>query len=56
MDEYDHRRQFWDMAFCSMLGMNLHPGTTRDQANPLSFHQLAVLADEALKERDERFP
>lgn len=56
MADFDPRQQFWDMAFCSLLGMNLHPGTTRDKSERKTMRELADLADEALKERDTRFP
>lgn len=56
MDEFDHRRQFWDMAYAGMIGMNLHPGTTRDKAEPKTLAELAKMADDALAERDKRFP
>lgn len=50
------RMQAWDAAFAANIGMNAHPGTTRDKASPKTYEQLAALADEALALRDLRFP
>jgi hypothetical protein len=45
----------WDMFASSILSMSLHPGTTRDAAQPRSLSECARMADEMLKLRDERF-
>jgi hypothetical protein len=46
----------WDMYFCGVYSMSLHPGTTRDKAQPKTVRECALIADEMLKERDKRFP
>lgn len=48
------RRQAWDMYFTAVMSMSLHPGTTRDRAQPRPVSECAALADEMLKERDAR--
>lgn len=46
----------WDMFAASILSMSLHPGTTRDAAQPRSLEDCARMADEMLRLRDSRFP
>lgn len=48
------RRQAWDMYFASLASMNLHPGMTRDGAERHSWAACAAIADEMVKQRDER--
>lgn len=50
------RMQAWDAYFAANIGMNAHPGTTRDKAEPQTYEKLAALADDALALRDLRFP
>lgn len=45
----------WDIYASAALSMSLHPGTTRDKAQPRTMEEIAALADAMLAERDKRF-
>jgi hypothetical protein len=49
------RRIAWDIYFAGVYGMSLHPGCTRDGAKQKTVKECARIADQMLKERDERF-
>jgi len=45
----------WDVYASAALSMSLHPGTTRDKAQPRTMAEIAAIADALLVERDRRF-
>lgn len=45
----------WAMFYGSVMGMGLHPGTTRDAGNKMTPAEGAVLADAMLLEYRARF-
>jgi hypothetical protein len=49
------RRQEWGTYAAALLSMANHPGTTRDNARPMTGAQIAEKADEMLRLADERF-
>lgn len=49
------RIQAWDIFAASILGMSLHPGTTRDKPRTMTAQEICALADEMLAERDRRW-
>jgi len=54
MDEMLMRRVAWDTYFASVMSMSLHPGTTRESAVFRSVEECAAIADEMLRQRDDR--
>jgi hypothetical protein len=54
MDEILMTRVAWDTYFASIMTMSLHPGATRDGVVPRTVEECALLADEMLRQRDER--
>ena len=46
----------WVSFVAAQLGMNGHPGTTRDKASPKSRDEILAEADFYLSEQDKRFP
>lgn len=56
LQRYNIRMIAWDMFYSACMGMSLHPGTTRDAAHPRSPAEAALIADQMLAERDQRFP
>ena len=40
--------EVFDLYFATIVGMNLHPGTTREGAKKLSLEECAALATEML--------
>ena len=55
MDDRERRIAF-DIYFASVMGMNLHPGTTRDKAERRSVEECRRLAEQMLAQRDIAFP
>ncbi len=53
---YTARRIAWDIFFAGVVSINLHPGTTRDKAQPRSIEECAQIADQMLAERVKRWP
>jgi hypothetical protein len=41
----------WDLYFAQVVGMNLHPGTTRDNAREMTLEECADLVDKMLEVR-----
>jgi hypothetical protein len=61
-EQVDHIERFlmsrvvaWDIYASSALGMSMHPGTTRDKAQPKTVEEIAAIADAMLAERDKRW-
>ncbi len=46
----------WDLYYASLMAFTLHPGYLKPGSNPPSPADVAVLADEMLKEREKRWP
>lgn len=49
------RQTAWDMFASAALTMARHPGTTKHGPMPLSYSEIADIADKMLEERDRRF-
>lgn len=49
------RQQAFDAYLSAQIGMNFHPGTTRDAAKPRTLDEMVAFATDALAARDALF-
>ncbi len=45
----------WDIYYASIVAMTIHPGYTKENANPMNLKDAALFADLMLKEREKRY-
>ncbi len=43
----------WDVYFCSIVGITMHPGYNKPETHKPSIEECAAIADQMLKEREK---